>query len=242
MSTPPGAWNASKMVTWWPDLTSSPAAVSPARPPAHDGHAPPAGRVHRVRQLVGMLHGPVGHVTLEGADGDGLALDAAQALALALRLLGADTAGDAGQRVVVEQGFRGAAEIPFRDQVDEARDVHPHRAPVDAHRVLALQAAFRLRRGQQVRVAEVDLLEVRRAHIRHPFGHGVAVDGHALTRLELRSLAHREASAGAPAARVFSMQGPRLARASCSKLRYVARRSASIPKSTLCPSNSGPST
>src|SRR3989304_4225188 len=130
MSTPPGAWNASKMVTWWPDLTSSPAAVSPA------------GRVPRVRQLLGMLHGPVGHVTLEGADGDGLALDAAQALALALRLLGADTAGDAGQRVVVEQGFRGAAEIPFRDQVDERRGVHPHRAPVDAHRVLALQAAF----------------------------------------------------------------------------------------------------
>src|SRR3989304_1365326 len=148
MSTPPGAWKASKMVTWWPDLTSSPAAVSPARPP------PPMA---------------------------------------------------------------------------------PPRPPGAA-------PAFRRRRAQQVRVAEVDLLEVRRAHIRHPFGHGVAVDGHALTRLELRSLAHREASAGAPAARVFSMPGPRLARASCSKLRYVARRSASIPKSTLCPSNSGPST
>ena len=32
MSTPPAAWNASKIVTWWPDLTSSPAAVSPAGP------------------------------------------------------------------------------------------------------------------------------------------------------------------------------------------------------------------
>ena len=32
MSTPPAAWNASKTVTSWPCLTSSPAAVSPAGP------------------------------------------------------------------------------------------------------------------------------------------------------------------------------------------------------------------
>ena len=32
MRTPPAAWNASKIVTSWPRLASSPAAVRPAGP------------------------------------------------------------------------------------------------------------------------------------------------------------------------------------------------------------------
>ena len=43
--------------------------------------------------------GPVGHKPLNAADGDGLALDAPDALALALGLLGADPARDGGQGV-----------------------------------------------------------------------------------------------------------------------------------------------
>ena len=46
---------------------------------------------------VDVLAVPVGHKALQTADANGLALDAADALALALALLRADTAADGGQ-------------------------------------------------------------------------------------------------------------------------------------------------
>ena len=75
-------------------------------------------------------------------------------------LLGADAAGDAGQGVVVEEGLGRALQVAVGDEVDEAGDVDPHGAAVDAGRVLALQAALGLRGGQDVGEAQVDLVEV----------------------------------------------------------------------------------
>ena len=190
-----------------------------------------------------------------------------QAEALALRLLRADPAGDAGEGVVVEQRFGGEPEVALGHVLDEARDVDAHRAAVDAGGVATLEAALGLGGREQVREAEVDLREVMCPDERLLLGHPVALDGHPLPVGErrlgvLRScgrglVAHRAAPAveGSRAdcsraaswtAEVCSSAGRRQAlrrsRACCSKSRYVVNRSASNPKSTWCASNSGPST
>ena len=97
-------------------------------------------------------------------------------------------------------------------------DVDPYRAALDALRVLALEAALGLRGGQQLGVAEVDLGEVPGAHLGRSHRHVVALDGHALARVEDRlGPLMRRPPAGAPAASRSTWQ-PR---------RSMARRSLS---------------
>ena len=75
----------------------------------------------------------------------GVALLRPQADALALGLLGADPAGDAGQGVVVEERVgRSRAGRPRASRREEARDVDADRAAVDAVRLRALEAALGL--------------------------------------------------------------------------------------------------
>jgi hypothetical protein len=83
------------------------------RPGADDGDRLAGGRCARRGASRGAPR-PVGDEALEVADGDRLALLAAQAEALALRLLRADAPGDAGQRVVVEQRVRAPGRSPSR--------------------------------------------------------------------------------------------------------------------------------
>ena len=59
---------------------------------------------------VHVLPVPVGHKPLQAADGHGFALDAPNALALALALLGADPAGQGGQGVGRGDDFIGGLE------------------------------------------------------------------------------------------------------------------------------------
>ena len=220
MSTPPAAWNASKMVTWWPVLTSSPAAVRPAGPEPTMATRLPLGGWTVCGSSVRCCMRPVGDEPLERADGDRLALLAAQAAALALALLGADATGHAGQGVVVEERLRGAPQVALGDEVDEARDVDPDRAAVDAGRLLALEAALGLGRGQQVAEAQVDLGEVVCADGRVLLRHRGPLDGHPLPGVEAGSLAHRAAPSGRRApARPGMRQAARRSTASCSKSR-----------------------
>ncbi len=68
--------------------------------------------------LTSLFVVPVGDKALEAADADGLALDAAHALALALLLLRADTAADGGQGVLVDD-LIAPSKSPSGDLGDE---------------------------------------------------------------------------------------------------------------------------
>ncbi len=127
------------------------------RPGADDGDAPTGIGVLAHVQLIEVLHGPVSHETLQGADRHGLALLAPDAQPFALGLLGTDAPGHTRQRVVVEQGFGGALEVTPGQQLDEARDVDAHRTTVDAAGVPAVQATLGFLHGQHLGVAQVDL-------------------------------------------------------------------------------------
>ena len=81
---------------------------------------------------------PVGDKTLEAADADGLALDAADALRFALRLLRADAAADGGQGRGLVNDLIGALIVLFGDLLDEFGDLDLHRAAGDAGMVLAV--------------------------------------------------------------------------------------------------------
>src|SRR6185503_8599944 len=97
---------------------------------AHDGDPTPQLGLGLLRELVTVLHGPVGHESLQRADGHRLALLAADAESLALRLLGTDPPGHAGQRVVAEQRIRRARQVALGQALDEAGDVDAYRAAV----------------------------------------------------------------------------------------------------------------
>jgi len=114
-----------------------------AWPGAHDGDPEPRlpGRRRLGRHV---LRRPVGHEALQPADGDRLALLAAQADALALDLLRADASGGGRQRVVYAQDLRCLDEVVIGHGLDELRDVHAYRAALHAGLVLAADAAFGL--------------------------------------------------------------------------------------------------
>ena len=63
---------------------------------------------------------PVGDKALETANADGLALDAADALAFALVLLRADTAADGGQRAGLGNYVVGGLKVALGDVFDKA--------------------------------------------------------------------------------------------------------------------------
>ena len=63
---------------------------------------------------------PVGNKALQAANADGLALDAADALAFTLVLLRADTAADGGQRAGLRNDVVGGLKVALGDVLDEA--------------------------------------------------------------------------------------------------------------------------
>ena len=92
------------MVTSWPSLASSPAAVRPPGPEPTTATFLPVGGATCQGLLVAVAARPVGDVAFQVADGHGQALVAADALDLALGFLRADPAGDGGQGVVARAG------------------------------------------------------------------------------------------------------------------------------------------
>ncbi len=160
---------------------------------AHDGHPLAAGRMSGMGHLLGVLQGPVGHEPLQRADGHRLPLPAPEAASLALALLRADPTGHAGKGVVIEQRFRRAVEVAFGHQVDEAGDIDPDRAALDAQRVLALEATLRLGGREHMAEAQVDLGEALRPDVGVLGGHPGPLQGHPLAGVVAGSLAHDRA-------------------------------------------------
>ena len=132
---------------------------------ADDGNLDAVG-FRLLRHGVDVLAVPVGDKALETADGDRLALDAADALGLALRFLRADTAGQSRQRVGGGNDLICGGKIALRDLCDKVRDLDVDRAAADAERLLAVQAALCLFHGHFRRVAEGNFLKIMITDVR----------------------------------------------------------------------------
>ena len=121
---------------------------------------------------------PVGDKALKAADADRLALDGADALALALRLLRADTTADGGKRGGLVDDLIRALVILFGDLLNEFGDLDLNRAAGNALRILAVQAAGSLVKRLLLGIAEGDLEEVLIADIGVLRGHFVFLQAH----------------------------------------------------------------
>ena len=97
---------------------------------------------------------------LQLADGHGLGLLAADALALALVLLRADAAADGRQHGLLANDVQGAAKVLLADLLNELGDVDVDRAALDAERLLAVHAALGLGQRHLLGEALVDGTEV----------------------------------------------------------------------------------
>ena len=96
----------------------------------------------------------VGDEAFEGADGDGLVLDAHHAAAFALRFLRTYAAADGWQSRVVAEGDVGLVEVFLLDVLDEEGNVDAHGAGFDAAGLFALQTAVGLEDGLALGEAE----------------------------------------------------------------------------------------
>ena len=113
----------------------------------------------------------VGYKALQTADGNGLTLDAADTVALALALLRADTTADSGQcGGLLDLGSR-LEELALSDQRDELRDLDLYRAAGHAGLVLAVQAALCFLDRHFSGIAERYLFKVLIADVRRLLGH-----------------------------------------------------------------------
>ena len=112
---------------------------------------------------------PVRNKALQTADADGFALDAADALALALMLLRADTAADGGQRTGLGDHVIGGLKITLGDVLGMKPGISISTGqPLTAGVVLALQAALGFVNGHLLGIAEGDLFKVFITDIRRP--------------------------------------------------------------------------
>lgn len=85
-----------------------------------------------------VLSGPVSYETLELTDGDSLALDAADTLALALALPRADTSADSRKRGGSADDLCSLCVISFFYFFYECRDIDLNRTSLYTSRVLAV--------------------------------------------------------------------------------------------------------
>ena len=129
-----------------------------------------------------VLAGIVCNEALQTADGNGLTLDAAYAVALALALLRAYTAADSGQcGGLLDLGSR-FEELALSDQRDELRNLNLYRAAGHAGLVFAVQAALCFLDRHFSGIAERYLFKVLIADVRCLLGH------RALLRIHIRHL------------------------------------------------------
>ena len=120
----------------------------------------------------------VGHKTLQAADTHALALDAADALTLALILLRADTAADGGQRVGRGNDLKCAVEVALGNAGDKLGNTYIHGAAGNALGVLAVEAALCLINGHFFGIAQSHLVEILIADVGVLCGHGIFIQTH----------------------------------------------------------------
>ena len=121
---------------------------------------------------------PVGNKTLQTADADRFALNAAHALAFALRLLRADTAADSRQGRGLRNNLIRALKVVLGDLFDEFRNMNIDRAAGNARHVLTIQAALCFVQRHFFGIAQCDLFKVLVANVRVLRGHGVLCHSH----------------------------------------------------------------
>ena len=147
-----------------------------------------AGTDHRDAVAVGLGRSRLGLILLrhvivrykafQTADADRLAFQAADALGLALFLLGTHTAADRRQRVGRSDDVISRIEITVTDLFKEAGDLHADRAAAAAGAVLAVQAAGSfLHRGLCI-ISKSNLIEIAGADNRVLLGHFVLCHAH----------------------------------------------------------------
>ena len=112
-----------------------------------------------------VLPGPVGHKALQLADGDRLALDSADALALALALLGAHAAADSRKGAGLGDGGGRLGELSLLHLVDELGNVDGNGTTLDTLGILTVDAAGGLSLGLLLIVAKADLLKIGGSHL-----------------------------------------------------------------------------
>ena len=134
-------------------------------------------------QLGGAQHG-VRREALQAADGDRLALDADDALDLALLLLGADAPADGAEGGALLDDAGSALGVVPDDLHEEGRDVNAHGAAVDAGGVLAHDAAGGFELGLLGGEPQAHLVEVAHPQLGRLAGHLLAGDLHLLAGLD----------------------------------------------------------
>ena len=121
---------------------------------------------------------PVSNKALEPADTDGFALDAADALALALGFLGAYTAADCGESGGLADDLICAFKIAFLDLGDEFGDMDIYGAAAYAGHILAVEAAECFVKCHFLGIADGDFVEIMGPDLRILAGHGVLFKTH----------------------------------------------------------------
>jgi len=199
------------------------------------GQAGRAGTHHRHLMAVGSgLLGcgggirvvPVRHKTLQPADAHGLAVQAPDAVLLALALLRTHPAAHCRQWAGGGDDLICLFKLTLGHLFDELRNPDHDRAALHAGLILAVQAAARLVQRHLFRIPQCDLFKILIANIRLLCGH--------------RILFHTQVCHDYSASFLNRLQT-----SSClciSKSRYIWFRFTARSQSTLCPSKSGPST
>src|SRR3972149_610951 len=187
----------------------------------------------------------VGDEPFEAPDGHRLPLLPEDARHFALFLLGADAAAHRRERIGLLDFPRRLDELPLGHKVDELGDLDADGAPLHALRVLALDAAGRLKDGEVRGQPERDFPEVPDPHLRRPLRHRPAGNAERFRAwLGGDDVGHQfppPAGTAAPPMHLPSLCSIRSI-ASFSSLRYARLRITNSLKSTWWPSNSGPST
>lgn len=118
-----------------------------------------------------MLQRPVAHKALELTDSHRLTLNAEDARALALRLLGTYTATNRWQRAIYVDNIGSSADVSLGEVVDKGWDIDIHGARSHTAWILTIQAARSLQEGLLLVVAVAHLLEVSGTHLRVLFAY-----------------------------------------------------------------------
>ena len=144
---------------------------------AHHGHLVTVGGGHG-GCFGGMGVVPVGHKALQTADTHGLALHTADAVLLALGLLGADTAADGGQRAGLVDDLIGALVVLLGDLPDKFGNLYIDGAAAHAGMVLAVETAGGFIQRLLLGVAQRDFQEILITDIGVLRGHLVLLQTH----------------------------------------------------------------
>ena len=134
-----------------------------------------------------LVHVVVGDKALEAADADALALNAANALTLALFLLRTNTAADSRQGVGGGDDLISCVKVALCDLGDELGDAYRNGAAGAAGHVVAVEAALCLVHCHLGSVAESDLVKVAGADYGILLGHRVFIHSHVSHCAYLRS-------------------------------------------------------